>query len=164
MVHGLLHVPGGGLQRLGGGRVLGPRQGLLGLLQGAGLGLADDVHVGLVLLHPAGALCLLLDIPRRADDLLLEAGQLIAALVLLIALVLLLLLVLLVLEGLALAEDLFEGPDLGEVHVAGDPAGFAVRPNILSPKVVGQELVGLGLETLQRQQVLYLGGAPRLGL
>ena len=131
-------MSGGGFQRLGGGRVLGLRQGLAGLFQGVGLGLTHDVHIGLVLLHSARALGLLLDVPRGDDDLLLQTGELIAGLVLLLALVLLLLLVLLVLEGLALAEDLLEGSDLGEVHVTGGPAGPAVRPNVIGPEVVRQ--------------------------
>src|ERR1051326_7096674 len=57
---------------------------------------------------------------------------------------------------LAFAENLFKRTHLGEVHVARGAAQLAVRPGILRPNEIGDELIGLYPRWFEGQQVAEL--------
>ncbi len=92
--------------------------------------------------------------PGPVDDLLLELGQLVGLLGVLARLPFRLGRP--ARGGLALAEDLLEVADLGEEHVARRAPGPIVGADVLGPEEEGDELVGLGAERLEVDQVLRL--------
>ncbi|MBA7692810.1 hypothetical protein ES703_101379 [subsurface metagenome] len=79
------------LQRFNRGRIFGLSQSRLGLLKHISLRLADDIEVFFVVINSTRLFGLLLNIPRSDDDLLLQAGELLALPALLLSTVLLVL-------------------------------------------------------------------------
>ena len=153
MLQRCLHVPCRCLQRFGRGGIFGLCRSRPGLLQHVGLRLVDNTKVFLAVIE-ARLVGLTFYIPGCADYLLLQLRELFALpSALLLAL---LVLVLLVLGRLAFAEYLLEGAYFREVHITEGSADIAVRPHIVGPEVIRQQLIRLSAQFFQRQQVLNL--------
>ena len=97
-------------------------------------------------------------IPCSTNDLLLKLGQLLSLLRTFTLLLLLLLFLLFRRHAFTFAENFFKGTYLGKEHVAIDSPSFPIAVDILSPKIVAEQLIGLGLQCFHIDQVreLYL--------
>ena len=127
----------------------------VGLFQCCGLRLFNQVDIAFIF---TGWRCRRLSpdqLPCGIDDLLLQLGQLLRLIAVLGLLLLLLLLLLLrfVRWLLSLPKDLLEVTHFCEVHVAERPTRLTIRSRVLGPKMVGEQLIGFGLECFEADGV-----------
>ena len=153
---GRLHVFLRRLQSLLGPRVFCLRFRSLGHVERAALRFEHDRRVAQIFLRRLRARLLPLQLPRRVDDLLLQFRQL-GRLVLALLLLFLLRLALLLIHALAFAKNFLKRTHLGEVHVARRPTQLPVRPEVVGPQEIRDELIGLCMQFLQLEQVGEVG-------
>ena len=126
----------------------------VGLFQSCGLRLFNQVDITFIFtgwryrrLSPD-------QLPCGINDLLLQLGQLLCLIAVLGLLLLLLLLLLrFVRRLLPLPKDLLEVTHFCEVHVAERPTRLTIRSRVLGPKMVGEQLIGFGLECFEADGV-----------
>ena len=64
----------------------------------------------------------------------------------------------------AFAKDFLERSDLSEIHVARGAAQSPIRPDVVGPEEISQQLVGLGGERFERQQMVERALLVRAGV
>ena len=147
-VQRLFHFAGGGSPQCGAHRFFGGPGGFGRLVERLLLRVAHDRGIGS---QRGGGRLAALELPRRIDDLFLELGE--AGGRAALGLALFGRRRLPAIHAGALPEDFVKRPDLGKKEIALSAPAFAVRTDVVGPHEPGIQVIGLGVQRLQLEQV-----------